>query len=434
MAARRRQCAGQNSHLAETLVEVPTKLLFLFQPKRYKVAYGGRGAAKSWAFARALLTQGAASPLRILCGREIQNSIADSVHRLLSDQVVSLGLEGFYRITQTSITGANGTEFLFAGLRQQDVAKIKSFEGVDRVWVEEAQTVTKRSWEILVPTIRKPGSEIWVSFNPDMDTDETYQRFVEDPPEDSVVVNVNWHDNPWFPEVLRKEMEALKKRDPDAYENVWEGKCKSVVDGAIYLREIQAMHADKRFRPVPYDPMLKVHTVWDLGWNDQTSIILVQKLSSELRIIEYIEDSHRTLADYAADLRDRRYNYGTDFLPHDGAAKDYKTGQSAQELLSKLGRSVQIAPKLDVEQGIKAARLAFPRVYFDKDKALRLVDCLKRYRRSIPTTTNEPGAPLHDEYSHGADAFRYLATVANRMSNDDRNFTKPLAYSNAGII
>ena len=171
-----------------------------------------------------------------------------------------------------------------------------------------------------------------------------------------------------------------------------------------------------------------------MGWNDQTSIILVQKLSSELRIIEYIEDSHRTLADYAADLRDRRYNYGIDFLPHDGAAKDYKTGQSAQELLSKLGRSVQIAPKLDVEQGIKAARLAFPRVYFDKDKALRLVDCLKRYRRSIPTTTNEPGAPLHDEYSHGADAFRYLATVADRMSNDDRNFTKPLAYSNAGII
>ena len=353
---------------------------------------------------------------------------------MLSDQVVSLGLEGFYRITQTSISGANGTEFLFAGLRQQDVAKIKSFEGVDRVWVEEAQTVTKRSWDILIPTIRKPGSEIWVSFNPDMDTDETYQRFVVDPPDDSIVVNVNWHDNPWFPDVLKREMESLKKRDPDAYENVWEGKCKSVVDGAIYLREIQAMHADKRLRPVPYDPMLKVHTVWDLGWNDQMSIILAQKLSSELRVIEYIEDSHRTLADYVADLADRRYRWGTDYLPHDGAAKDYKTGKSAQEILSALGRTVSIVPKLDVEQGIKAARLAFPRCYFDSNKALRLVDCLKRYRRSIPTTTNEPGSPLHDEYSHGADAFRYLATVADRMTNDDHGFTRPLAYNNAGII
>jgi phage terminase large subunit len=356
------------------------------------------------------------------------------VHRLLADQVVSLGLESFYRITQTSISGINGTEFLFAGLRQQDVAKIKSFEGVDRVWVEEAQTVTKRSWDILVPTIRKPDSEIWISFNPDMDSDETYVRFVEDPPDDSIVVNVNWHDNPWFPEVLKREMEALKKRDPDAYENVWEGKCKSVVDGAIYLREIQAMHAEKRIRNVPYDPLLKVHTVWDLGWNDQMSIILVQKLASELRIIEYIEDSHRTLAEYVADLGTRPYRWGVDFLPHDGAAKDYKTGKSAQEILSGLGRRVDIVPKLDIESGIKAGRLAFPRCYFDKDKALRLVDCLKRYRRSIPVTTNEPGAPLHDEYSHGADAFRYLATIADRMMNDDHAFTKKIAYSNAGII
>jgi phage terminase large subunit len=309
-----------------------------------------------------------------------------------------------------------------------------SFEGVDRVWVEEAQTVTKRSWDILVPTIRKPDSEIWISFNPDMDSDETYVRFVEDPPDDSIVVNVNWHDNPWFPEVLKREMEALKKRDPDAYENVWEGKCKSVVDGAIYLREIQAMHAEKRIRNVPYDPLLKVHTVWDLGWNDQMSIILVQKLASELRIIEYIEDSHRTLAEYVADLGTRPYRWGVDFLPHDGSAKDYKTGKSAQEILSGLGRRVDIVPKLDVESGIKAGRLAFPRCYFDKDKALRLVDCLKRYRRSIPVTTNEPGAPLHDEYSHGADAFRYLATIADRMMNDDHAFTKKIAYSNAGII
>lgn len=425
-------------------VQIPEKLGFLFEPKRYKIAYGGRGAAKSWAFSRALLTQGAASPLRILCGREIQNSIADSVHRLLSDQVVSLGLESFYGITQTSITGSNGTEFLFAGLRQQDVAKIKSFEGVDRVWVEEAQAVTKRSWDILIPTIRRAKSEIWVSLNPDLDTDETYVRFVtEYDPADTISCEINWRDNPWFGPPLSDEREKMWRKvlaNPanqelrDDYDNIWEGKPKSVVEGAIYKNEILALHKDKRLRPVPYDPMLKVHTVWDLGWNDQMSIILVQKLASELRIIEYIEDSHRTLADYVADLADRRYRWGTDYLPHDGAAKDYKTGKSAEELLSALGRRPSIVPKLDVEQGIKAGRLAFPRCYFDSHKALRLVDCLKRYRRSIPATTNEPGAPLHDEYSHGADAFRYLATVADKMSNDDHGFNKPLKYSNAGII
>lgn len=366
------------------------------------------------------------------------------MHRLLSDQVVSLGLESFYRITQTSISGANGTEFLFAGLRQQDVTKIKSFEGVDRVWVEEAQAVTKRSWDILTPTIRRANSEIWVSFNPDLDTDETYVRYVaEYDPADTISVEINWRDNPWFGDPLKTEREKAWRKveaNPnnqeirDDYDNIWEGKPKSVVAGAIYKNEILAMQADKRLRPVPYDPMLKVHTVWDLGWNDQMSIILCQKLASELRIIEYIEDSHRTLADYVADLADRRYRWGTDYLPHDGAAKDYKSGKSAEEILSSLGRRPSLVPKLDVETGIKAARLAFPRCYFDSNKALRLVDCLKRYRRSIPTTTNEPGSPLHDEYSHGADAFRYLATVADKMSNDDHGFNKPLKYSNAGII
>lgn len=412
----------------------PPKLEFLFKPSRYKVLYGGRGGAKSWGVARHLLLEAAQTKIRVLCAREIQNSIQDSVHRLLCDQIEALSLGGFYTPTQTAITGANGSEFLFAGLRQQDVHKIKSYEGVDRCWVEEAQAVSQRSWSILTPTIRKPGSEIIITFNPELDTDPTYQRFVVDPPEDAVVVEVNWHDNPWFPPELERERLDLQKRDPDAYENVWEGKCKSVVDGAIYLREIQSMHADKRLRPVPYDPMLKVHTVWDLGWNDQMSIILVQKLASELRIIEYIEDSHRTLADYVIDLGNKPYRWGTDYLPHDGAAKDYKTGKSAEELLSHLGRRVSVIPKLDVESGIKAGRLAFPRCYFDSNKALRLVDCLKRYRRSIPTTTNEPGAPLHDEYSHGADAFRYLATVADKMSNDDHGFSKPLKYSNAGII
>src|SRR6185437_8216085 len=174
----------------------PEKLSYLFKPKRYKVAYGGRGGAKSWGFARALLILGAQKPLRILCARETQKSIQDSVHKLLSDQVKALGLEEFYQVQKAAIIGANGTEFAFAGIRQ-NVGNMKSFEGCDICWVEEAQNVSKHSWSVLIPTIRKEGSEIWVSFNPELETDETYQRFVIRPYPGCEPVKINWSDNPW---------------------------------------------------------------------------------------------------------------------------------------------------------------------------------------------------------------------------------------------
>lgn len=412
-------------------VQFPEKLEPLFRPSRYKVLWGGRGGAKSWGVARALLIEGARRPLRILCAREIQRTIADSVHRLIADQIKALGLEGNYRILETEIRGVNGTQFLFAGLRQQDIGKIKSLEGVDVVWAEEAQTITKKSWDVLIPTIRKPGSEIWVTFNPELDTDDTYVRFVVNPPPDTTLIPVGWQDNPWFPEVLEKERQHLLKTDPDAYENVWEGKCRSSVEGAIYSREIADLVKDGRIRNVPRDPMLKVHTVWDLGWNDQTSIILCQRLHSEIRVIDYIEDSQKTLAEYVAMLNERRWNWGRDWLPHDGFTKDVKHGKSAEEVLRALGRQPSAVPKTDVESGIKAARLIFPRAYFDTEKSKRLLDCLKRYRRAIPISTNEPASPVHDEYSHGADAFRYLALCVDKMGNED---LKNLPIPTKGVV
>ena len=152
----------------QTKAQFPQKLEFLSKPYRYKVAYGGRGSGKSWGFARELLIQGATKKLRVLCAREIQRSIKQSVHQLLSDQIQQLNLGSFYQVLESEIRGINGTQFNFTGLANNTVESIKSFEGVDIVWVEEAQTVSKRSWDILIPTIRKPKSEIWVSFNPDL--------------------------------------------------------------------------------------------------------------------------------------------------------------------------------------------------------------------------------------------------------------------------
>ncbi len=418
---------------ARARLEFPDWAELLFQPKRYKVLYGGRGGGKSWAVARALLVQAAKEPIRVLCTREVQKSIKDSVHRLLSDQIAAMGLGGFYEVLETEIRGKNGSVFLFAGLLQHTIDSIKSFEGVDRVWVEEAHSVSKKSWDVLIPTIRKPASEIWATFNPQLDTDEVYARFVKAEREDCTSLKVNYSENPWFPQVLEDErLHAQRTKKPAEYAYIWEGECLPAVEGAIYFDEVSAAEAEGRIRDVPHDPLLKVHAIWDLGWNDSMSIILAQRSASEIRIIDYIEDSHRTLGDYAQDLNAMKFQWGTDWLPHDGYSKDFKTGKSAQEILTAMGRNVPSTldqvPRMDIEGGIKAARLVFPRIYFDKTKAKRLIECLKRYRRHINQTTNEPGAPLHDEFSHGADAFRYLCVVADQMTNSTGS--KPIVYPN----
>lgn len=415
-------------------VEFPSKLQFLFTPHRIKGAYGGRGSGKSWGFARALLVLGAKSKIRVLCAREVQKSIQQSVHQLLADQVAAMGLSSFYEVLQTEIRGVNGTEFYFAGLSNETSDSLKSFEGVSICWVEEAQSISKRSWDILIPTIRAEKSEIWLTFNPQLESDETYQRFVVNPPPDCVMVEMNYSDNPYFPAVLDSERLHAKSTMKEAdYAHIWEGKCMPAVSGAIYFDEVALAEKDGRIRAVPNDLMLKTHAIWDLGWNDSMSIVLVQRSASELRIVDYIEDSHRTLADYVMTLKAMPLNWGVHYLPHDGFSKDFKTGKSAQEIMEALGCTVEQTPNMHIEEGIRASRMTFSRIYFDKDKTKRLVECLKRYRRHINKQTLEAGTALHDEYSHGADAFRYTCIVADALSNSNGS-VKPIKYGRSRVV
>lgn len=393
-------------------VDFPPKLTFLFKPSRYKVAHGGRGSGKSWAFARALIIKAYQKPIRVLCGREVQKSIKDSVHRLLSDQIQEMGLGFAFEVLESEIRGRNGSLFLFAGLAQHTVESIKSFEGVDVCWLEEAQVISKRSYDVLLPTIRKDGSEVWISFNPDMETDETYQRFVANPPGNAIVEQVNWRDNPWFPPVLEAERLETLRRDPENYENIWEGKPKRVAEGAIYAAEIDRAYQENRVRLVPYDPLLSVHWVFDLGWNDSMVIGAFQRRASEIACIDYIEDSFRTLDYYIAEIEKKPYRVGTYFIPHDGRSRDFKTGKSTQEILEGMGKTVVVLPQMSIEEGIKATRMMFPRVYFDKEKTDKLLEHLKRYRRTINLRTNEPGAPLHDEHSHACLVAGTMITTA----------------------
>jgi phage terminase large subunit len=405
--------------MTETTAHFPPKMRVLFDKHRYKVFHGGRGSGKSWAFARALLIQAAAEPLRVLCCREVQRSIKQSVHQLLKDQIQELGFGYLYDVTETAIRCKNGSEFYFAGLASHTAESIKSYEGIDRVWIEEGATVSKKSLDILIPTIRKPKSEIWISFNPDLETDEIYQRFVVQPPDDCVVVQVNFNDNPWLPDVLDKERIHCQVHRPKEYDWIWLGKARVVAEGAIYADEFQQLVEEHRITRVSHDPVLKTHVVMDLGWADSMSLIMVQRSGSELRIIDYIEESYKTLDYYSDQLKQRPYNWGTVFMPHDAVARDFKTGKSAAELMTQLGWTISVVPMGEVEGGIRVARLAFPRCWFDKEKAARLLECLKRYRRSINATTGQPQGPLHDDASHGADAFRYMCVSADQMRNDN---------------
>lgn len=399
-------------------VRLPPKAECLFRDNRYKVLYGGRGSGKSHSIAKVLLILGTEHRLRILCTREVQKSIKDSVHKLLKDQVGVLQLGAEYHVLDTEIRGRNGSEFLFTGLADHTAETIKSFEGVDICWVEEARSVTKNSWDILIPTIRKDDSEIWISFNPELDTDETYTRFVVNPPPNCHVEFMNFTDNPWFPKVLEDERQHCQIVDPDSYKTIWEGKCRAAVVGAIYSKQVELAVKEQRICRLPYNPRLKVHTIWDLGWNDSMFISLVQRSRSEIAIIETIEDSHRTMDDYVAELQKKNLNWGYDWLPHDGFNKDFKTGKTAEDILKGFGRKVKAIPNIGVEDGIKIARNGFGQMVFDKVGAARLVECLKRYKRHIPKH-GEPASPVHDQYSHGADNFRYLSIVAEQLTNED---------------
>lgn len=397
--------------------DFPAKLRFLFEPHRYKVAWGGRGGSKSWGFARALLIQARQRPMRILCARETQKSIEESVHKLLDEQIKSLGFGNFYTVQKTSIVGANGSQFIFAGIRQATASNLKSYEACDVAWVEEAQALSAHSWKILIPTIRKEQSEIWVSFNPELETDATYQRFIVNPPQleaplTSRVIKIGWQDNPWFPNVLRQEMEDCRRRSEDDYQHVYEGHCKLVVEGAIYRQELLAAEKAGQLMRVPYDAAYPVDTYWDLGFGDNTSIWFAQSIGFEFRFIDHLSDQLKALSFYTKAMQERGYVYGMHRLPWDGEAKELGSGRSIKEQLGAIfGKdNVRCAKKLSVIDGIAAVRAIFPKCYFDREKCADGLQSLRHYRYAFDEDLNTyKREPLHDWASHDADALRTAA-------------------------
>ena len=390
-------------------VSLPEKLGCLFDPCRYKILKGGRAGGKSWGVAIALLLKGTEKSLRILCTREYQNSIKDSVHQLLQDQITLLGLQDFYEVQNTVIIGRNGTRFGFEGLKH-NIVSIKSWEGADICWVEEAQTVSKTSWDTLIPTIRKENSEIWITFNPELEEDETYQHFVLNPPKESIVVTMTFRDNPWFPDVLEKERLELLERDPVAYDNIWEGNPRTSVEGAIFSHEIHAAQEEGRICNVPYDLTKPVDTYWDLGHSDATAIWFAQMVGLEHRILRYYSNSHMKMNHYLQYLQSLPYVYGTHYLPHDAANEQLGQDRTIEQQARAILKRVVVIPRVPKKaNAIEAARVVFPHCYFDRELCSDGLTCLRRYSYHCdPETGKVSKEPEHDMWSHGSDAWLSL--------------------------
>ena len=211
----------------------------LSQHKRYTVLYGGRGSGKSFAIANYLIAESMQSRQRVLCAREMMNTIRDSVHRLLCDRIYVLKLDSFFDIQKDSIVNKlTKTDFLFKGIHS-NIAEIKSLQGVTRCWVEEAEKVSRESFDILIPTIREEGSQLFFTFNPENEHSPCYEKFVVNAPEDSAVAFVNFDSNDLFPDVLRREMEYCKITDFDKYEHIWLGKCKGYSEDCIFRGKVK---------------------------------------------------------------------------------------------------------------------------------------------------------------------------------------------------
>jgi phage terminase large subunit len=390
-------------------LKYPVKFEPFLHPKRYKVAYGGRGSAKSWTIATFLVVLAYQKKLRILCCREIQKSIDDSVLQLLADTIQRLGLSQFFDVQRTQILGNNGSRFLFEGLRT-NTNKIKSMEGINIVWIEEAETVSNRSWNILIPTIRTRGSEIWVSFNPLDELDPAYQRFVIDPPEQCFSIKVNYNDNPWFTEELEYERLELKGKNPDLYDHVWEGNCFANKDGAYYVKYLSR----KQITRVPVEPDLRVHTSWDLGIADATAIWFWQCHGKEVRFVNYYENSGEGLPHYIRVVDDFMREHGVlpgqHVAPHDIKNREWGSGQSRIDTARNLGIVFKQAPRLSIMDGIEATRSLLPNAWFDQERCAPGLRAVRNYRKLWDDKRQAyQDQPLHDWTSHGADGLRMCA-------------------------
>lgn len=396
-------------------IEIPKAFNPIWQKHRYKVFIGGRGSGKSESVARYLLVKGMESPINILCCREFQVSIKQSVHSLLSALIAELGLSSFYQVLETEIRGVNGTKITFAGLKN-NVANIKSMYNITKCWVEESQVLSENSINVLLPTIRAEESEIIFTMNPILPTDPAYVRFVLNPPKDAVVVKVNYDQNKFFPEVLEKERLDLMERDPIAYRNVWLGEPREAVEGAIYAKELQEAREAHRIGKFPVDLSKPVNLYADIGEANRFVLWCEQKEGLNRLLVDMIAGSGEKVPYYISEIQKRKFIVGTIVLPHDAEQNRANAEFTVKVMFQRAFPNSKVVVNQNfpgaVAVGIEAVRNIFPFLHFNEDSE-GIKDglfALAHYHWKVdPDTGKSYGKEPDHEYSDEPDGLRTLA-------------------------
>lgn len=403
-------------------LEVPEAFEPLLTPARYKGAHGGRGGAKSHFFAEQMIVRCYSRQTRAVCIREVQNSIKDSVKQLLVDKIAKLGLEGFFNVLETEIRGQNGSHIIFRGMQSYNADTIKSLEGYDIAWIEEAQTLSEHSFELLRPTIRKADSEIWASWNPRHRTDAIDQFFrgKHRHPE-AIVVEVNWRDNPWFPDVLRKEMVRDRLADPEGAEHIWDGHY-GMQQGAILARLIDRADKEGRINDrVIYEPLRPIEISGDLGFRDTTAWWFWQRRIGGYVLLDFDADAGLHADEWCDRINNRLttrgWKLGKVWLPHDARNKTFAARETAVEVFLKRfgGPHVGVVPVSKTPDRINAARMVVRQCEFHTRCETGL-DGLRAWEYEWnPETKAFSREPVHNWASHPSDAFSYGCQVMQTL-------------------
>ena len=402
----------------------------LLDPARYKGAWGGRGSGKSHFFAELLIAESIRTPgLRAVCIREVQKSLKQSSKRLIEDKLqgYNLGEHAGFKVFREYIETPGDGIIIFTGMQDHTADSIKSLEGFDRAWIEEAQSLSHRSLELLTPTMRKEGSEIWASWNPHRPTDAIDQLLRGDrTPTGSVVVNANWKHNPWISKVLVQEKDDCLTMNPERYAHVWEGEYATVLEGAYYAEHLNRAQLDGRIGFFGKDPLSKTYAVWDIGGtsgkSDATAIWAVQYIGEEIRLLDYYEAVGQPFESHVHWLRNRGYEDATMVLPHDGRKHDMVYKVTPETYLQDAGFTVDTIPNQGagaVLSRIEAARRMFPSCRFHEDNTKGGREALGWYHEKRDEVRGIGLGPEHDWASHGADAFGLVAIYKQGVNQTD---------------
>lgn len=407
----------------EIEVDIPEQFIELVQPTkewRHICYHGGRSSGKSTTVAEVLAIKATSEKLRILCAREYQASIADSVHRLIADIIAKFNLPG-WEITREAIKNSNGSEFIFRGVRNNPQS-IKSLEGIDICWGEEASTFSMESIDILIPTVRKSGSYFIWTFNRISENDPIWERVASNPDDRTYVKQVNSDAiEKLLSEEVIFEREKMRKENPDLYEHVWLGQPLTAKTGSVFGKQLAQAREEGRITRVPYDGAAPVYTAWDLGIGDCTAIWFFQIIGREIHFIDHYESSGEDLGHYLALLRSKPYNYATHYLPHDAKQRELQTNKTRVEFFAENGfanvavlRPTNFTPGQDDIDMVARPKLSL--CWFDEEKCQRGLECLRAYHYDYDDKNRILRAkPTHDWSSHSASAFIYALIAESEL-------------------